>query len=513
VNRAFRLQAAKELRALLPWWAGTIVAMLSCSALSGMVESPHDSYRILLAGILIHVAGAAALGALSIGHEYSHRTLSALLAQPVGRRQLLVIKFTVLAPMLAALGVTGLFALASDPVFLLGAGAAPGSGAPDEIAAEAARRASVFVPAILGLTLAPWLTMMGRGPMAGTVLSLGVPALAWALDQRWLFHAQFVPVAIAASALGAAMTWRGFLRLEAIDGAPGEITLPAFRTRPHQRITARRRQGSLRSLVAKEVRLQRLTFVLSAFYFALWLGIVVARQVVPDFVGPALAPITFLHTGLVLVMAGALASAEERHWSTADWQLLLPISTSKQWAVKVTVAVAIGLGLAVGLPTLLSMMHGGTDDLGFDGEALPALLLICVGALYVSSLSTSGMRALLASFPALAGAALIAVVIFDPISAIEPHVIRPIAQRITPFSGLDRSSVWFALIYVCLLPMLAGFVWLVLAFGRENHRSADRSLRKVGSQLGWIAAYAIGGILVLAFVNALLEAGMRPFPR
>ena len=73
----------KEIRALLPLWLGC-VALVWISAVG-------DRFWFR-AGFLAYLLGSAALGALSIGHEYTNRTLSLLLSLPVSRRRMFAMK-------------------------------------------------------------------------------------------------------------------------------------------------------------------------------------------------------------------------------------------------------------------------------------------------------------------------------------------------------------------------------------------------------------------------------------
>ena len=53
---------------------------------------------------------------------------------------------------------------------------------------------------------------------------------------------------------------------------------------------------------------------------------------------------TLLHAGAIPLLAGSLASAEERQLGTRDWQGLLPVAAWRQWAVKVAVVLLLSLG-------------------------------------------------------------------------------------------------------------------------------------------------------------------------
>src|SRR5436309_504960 len=92
--------ARKELRALIGAWL-TIAAGVLIGELPGF-----DGLREL--SIVGYAAGAAALGALSIGHEYRCGTLAQLLVQPAPRTRLFAVKMGVLALLLSALAVVAL---------------------------------------------------------------------------------------------------------------------------------------------------------------------------------------------------------------------------------------------------------------------------------------------------------------------------------------------------------------------------------------------------------------------
>ncbi len=68
----FPFAVTKEIRALLPTWLVCIVAVVAVGALGDP--------RLYALGLLVYGLGSVALGALLIGHEYTHRTLALLLS-------------------------------------------------------------------------------------------------------------------------------------------------------------------------------------------------------------------------------------------------------------------------------------------------------------------------------------------------------------------------------------------------------------------------------------------------
>ena len=141
------------------------------------------------------------------------------------------------------------------------------------------------------------------------------------------------------------------------------------------------------------------------------------------------------------------------------------------------------------------------------------LFALCAGALYVSSVSTSGMRAFLASFPAIALAALGGGLLLAPVGFGSSLLFKSIAPGLTPFSGLDRHDVGQIMQFFVVVPILAVLAALLLRFANRNHRSAERSAATIRWQIEMMLVGAIGGVVLVAFTEALLEAGMRPFPR
>ena len=62
-----------------------------------------------------------------------------------------------------------------------------------------------------------------------------------------------------------------------------------------------------------------------------------------------------------LLLAGSLASAEERQLGTLEWHALLPMSARTQWMVKVGVTVGVACALGMALPTALASMMGSRE--------------------------------------------------------------------------------------------------------------------------------------------------------
>ena len=435
LSRVLPLPVAKEVRALLPVWLGCLAALVWLAAL-GATEVAHGL------GLFIYGGVSVTLGALSIGHEYTHRTLAQLLSQPVPRARLFLVKQSVLAVML----------------FILAAATWGTVVYPTRVTA-------VIVPlaVLCGLCLAPWLTMLCRNPLAGAVLPIPIAGWTWLLVDVFVAAPMkvtvFSRVIVGLCAVAAVLGWRTFMRLEARDGRGPQVHMQW--SAPDVVASARRRHP-VWSLVRKEAGLQQMTFVVVAIYLV---GSLRLLSHVPDFMADVHAGTTAFYSGMLALLIGSLASAEEREYGTLESQLLLPIASSTQWLVKVGIALGLAVLFGVALPALIVGFRGRTVRIN-EWYAC-AILILTVTGLYVSSLCTTGIKALLLS--------MLAALLVLPVFVQFAHGVRHLTT--------SRAA------------MLAGFLILVLWFALDNHRSAERVAWRIARQV-----FVMAGCVVLAGV-------------
>jgi len=478
--------AIKELRALWLAWLAIVVWIVA----SDVLAFPP------LIGMATYFLGAVVLGALSVGHEYSHHTLALLLSQPARRERVLLVKLGVLAAMLLALA-----AVAHLVAFR-------------HIRAPESEKLAAFVlPVVGGLFVAPWLTMVCRNPLGGAVFTLVIPGVLHVIgDLLGLgMYARSAEAdrlrmgilswgAISFCVLGAVMTWRMFRRLEAIDGRGPDVRLPQWlrwRTTTRTETTAFRNRHPLWLLATKELRLQQLAFVVAGLYVLGSLGVVSLSRLTPQ-QSAVFDVLTTFYALLIAVLIGSLASAEERQLGTLAWQLLLPIATAKQWAVKVAIAFGLALPLALGLPALMAFLHPTADMIRFSEHVfqppvMVAVILLIAVSLYVSSLCTSGLWTLLISVPAIFGATQFVKFLGDELG---PRVFG--VFRLIAIGGADQIP-FKSLIAL----LLTGFLVLILRFGLINHRSTERPAGRVSKQVIWMAAYVTLGVVLVTGLAGL----------
>ena len=496
-----RIQLWKELRALLPWWAVLVPMVAVLGAMSQVERLPRENgIRFLLAAGFVYVAGSAALGALSFGHDYAHRTLGPLLALPVSRKRLLVLKASVLVPLLGLMGLVAVLTLDIQNRLFIRYG----------VFNEPAYQLMILGPMLAGALLAPWLTLVARGALAGAVFSIAIPVLIWMVCNSFLLGTDVVwRITLALAAFGGVMTVRTFIRQESIEGPSAELALPGWLKRSDRTVAVPRTGPPHWVAVAlrKELRLQQMTFVVAGLFAATWALILFARWADANvYLGPSLYAVSSLYGGVVAIMAGALPAAEERHFGTADWQILMPVAAWKQWLLKCTVAVGLAMLLTLGLPALLNRLLPA-PDVQFYWEMVLVVLFFSVTGLYVSSISPTGLRAILGTAPAIAAISIGSAAFFQPLTVIVRDLVLDSGlDLVEPRSLTSADAKTAGLLTLLTLSTCLSAVVLTMAF--QNYRSAERSGHRLFRQAAVILITAIVAGVAFTTVSTFLALGV-----
>ena len=374
-----------------------------------------------------------------------------------------------------------------------------------------------LMPLLCGLFLAPWLTMACRSAIAGAVFALTIPGILLVVGEllgiatygygavMQAFRMAFVWVGtLGLCAVGAVMSWRMFTRLEAIEGAGQDVRLPRWLktgSAAGASATQLTRHHPVWLLVKKEIRLQQLPLVLTAFYVLEWLVAVSLASVSDVKYGYLFSGLTMLHIGLLPILIGSFASAGERQLDTLQSQLLLPMAAWKQWAVKVGVVFGSAVVLGMVLPAVLlsfSRSDGVSAMPLTESETVMfAVLLLAAGSLYISSLCRSGLWALLMSLPAVVGSQLFLQLSFE-------WLAKPSFAIVTRLSGRPMPRFFYFVPPRALSVLLiGGVIALALRFAFINHRSADRPATRVWTQVIVMATFVAAGIIAGAAWQAL----------
>ncbi|HSG01442.1 MAG TPA: hypothetical protein VLA20_09935 [Vicinamibacterales bacterium] len=499
----------KELKALVAAWALVLSAVITAGFTEGGLLVP-----------VIAAVGMVGLGAWSIGHEYSHRTLPLLLSQPVGRPTIALTKAMSVTPLLVTVSAAAMALSrdASGPIMIGTAFAAALSLAPWLTMLSRSARGGIFFTFALGLL---WVMV---GIRAGEAIAVREPG-RWADPlgfADYFVYGGFAVMFCVAGVLG----WRRFQSLSALDERSEHLALPVFGLGRHRaKAMTSRVRHPLVALLRKELGLQMPVFMLSTVYLLAWVGGWFLR---PSARETLLMVVTMLHGGLVPLLAGALASAEERRFGTRATQLLQPVSARVQWTVKAVVVVGLAVVLALGLPAALDLFDPAVLsergvrrlEIGWSIRTLLPVVAV-VGmlaglALYVSSLAGNSLHALLGSIAASAAlsigldaglrsaywrgwhqAAVLEVLTERRELIRTPEVWGALSEYWRDSTHANEILNWGAAFI-----LVAGGLWLFLRFGYENHRFDDQRLWRIGVQVG---------ALLLVPVVALGLYGLLPW--
>ena len=473
----------KEARALLPTFVAIAAALVAATLLD---------VRAAALIMMVFAWGVVMLGAQSIGHEYSNRTLSLLLAQPCSRSGILARKAIVLIPLVVALT-------------LLTALCLPGEGL-QPLRQSGLPQTMLVLAAICAVSLAPLLSMLGRGTLAGTVFAIGIPGLVELIAEYsgtaiygfnaaapvFAFKLSLVRSSMfcicAAAAIG---TWWQFSRLEGVEGHQ-PLQLPSLLGRGRTAAAGKvSRQNPFVALIRKELHLQQISLVVVSLYVLVWLALWVVQHQAPEAPRVPLSPLTLMYLALLSMLIGSVASAEERQLGTLPSQLLLPIAAWKQWAIKAAIAIALAILLATALPQLLYTGLPLADDQlppRLVRELLIAVVMLTAISLYVSSLCATAVRAMVASIPAaLLSRIYTAFVANVVINVVFQAAFLEAGRRSLPRSQIERIQA--ASSYAMLFAATA-VVILMLRFAFLNHRSGEQRIGVIVAQAAILIAVA-----------------------
>lgn len=488
MRTAAAVQWWKEFRELLPIWCLTVAVMGVSWALMNPDVLPFDGLyswavkedagQMFVTGLCFYAAGAVILGALSIGQEYSNNTLSQLLIQPSRRTRVLRIKLLVLSALLISLGGWAFVIWRNEPWL--------------SFTTDLQKVTALAVPLASGLFLAPWLTMVGRSALAGAVLASVLPAVTYLTMPGWLWW----PTGLTLVAFAAGMTWRTFSRLEVGGNSWRAMEVITASGWPRSQSMAVKARSAFSALLSKELQLHRLTFMTCGVYLVLC-----AFRVVSDAVAPlsVLSQARFdqLYGVLLPMVAGAVAIAEERRLRVHEWQVLLPVAAWKQWVMKAGVSVSLALVLGFALSALI-------DNGSYRPPVTPGVtVLFCAAALYMSSISSSVLRALMATGPVAAATFLTAVTVLELVDLGQPVRWLTHALQATQldYETYSRWIGWFVYAPTALITLL------LARFSFLNYRRPADS-RAIRRQFGWLLVGGIG-LLVSVGINSYLLALFR----
>jgi hypothetical protein len=385
----------KETRLLLPAWIAALV-VVTMPVWPGLDWG--DAKPVLLI-----IFGAAILGlALSpFGQEMSLGTFGLLLVQPEDRRRFWRVKTGLLAVALGS--VWALFALClwmrvwvnGDDLDML--------------------KGSLLIT-LLAFSGGLWSTLLLRDIVTSLSFACVVPMAICAATLLTVGHwidpesSRFSNIlsCVLAVYLAAGFLWarRLFLGAQEVAWSGGQIPLAGVRVAPLRWLAfeIKGRQNRWTALVRKELQLQEVTMFLIPIMALLHLAALAICHFSPQWIGKEqmkemlLGAIPCVWLGVVPLLIGCVVVAEERRLNTLDNLLCLPISKRASFAVKLAVALALGIVVGGIIPWFLLGM-GGVRPGGFGLQiAVEVAAAITVVAFYASTMSRGVLQAIPTAF-------------------------------------------------------------------------------------------------------------------
>ena len=385
---------------------------------------------------------------------------------------------------------------------------------------ESARFPAVILPMLCGLFLAPLMTMICRSTLAGMIFSGTVMAVTWfvTLAIAWfgfgvepeaaehMILGRWTLAMIVLCPLAGLLGWRRFAQLEATETASPALQLPRWLRSAH----GARLHSPLHALAVKEVHLQQ--------WRSSWL-------VSTSSGGPSLWAAT-LHciAGDIPGRGGDAAvlhgpghhdwSARKRRGTTA-WHGRLAVAPAHAGLAAVDGEgrrrPRLALLLGVGLPVLLIQLtpHDGFRAIRMSADLTVLIVLLTASSVYISSLSSSGVRAMVLSLPIGMAVAYFVQMVSRALRWVTLQLAGPlmadiVTGAIAPSSVDPADVVIFAAraFSLTLAPLL---LW----FGFVNHTSPERTVRRIFQQVASIAFLITTGIVLVAGVLAFYELRSR----
>ena len=485
----------KEIRLLLPVWLGALGFVLAGYATHWILPKKTAQFVFTLAVL----ASGLMLGLTPFGQELKTGTLVGLLMQPVSRGRLLTLKL-------------GLVLAAVVSVWAVAASLNPGKTAADLGGGSSIQVAVPSAQLLFGLIVLAtgglWTTLLCRQTSPAFWLTLLAP-LGLVLMADW-FAFDLWWMAGIYSAAGLVLAIVLFLRWQEVPQTAARFFAQANTEVPVSGFGLfTRRRGTWSALWAKELLLHREGLLVALTLLALHLAAMMGDRFrlfadISSAGGTSIRELSrhcFVLWLIVPIFIGCRAVAEERRMNTLAGLWCLPVSRTRQTALKLVCALLLGClfgGVAPWLLEQVRALFGLESPLlgrnsGWDvlGQLAGISALLVVVSFYASTLS----RQMLQAF----GLTLVA----GGFMALSFVVFFPIALEVVPWSGkLGLALGW---------PLLCAAV-LILIFRNARRVDVGSSdlLRNFGS-LGGTLVFA--SALSTAIHHRVWDAVLNPEPR
>jgi len=475
----------KEIRLLLPAWVLTLLLAVLPPLWHRQTSDSSDFMAPLFFGILI-------LCASSFGREFSLGTFSSMMAQPFSRKHYWFTKVGVLLVALLSALLVSLQSVVLLHVTFAGDG-------------PTAITVGMFLLSAVAGGL--WLALLVRQIIAVIWLIVLIPLIACLPVLLVLSHFNAADktventlnaVLLVYSVGGITASWLIFRRAQDAPWSGGTISLPDWMSAsmPLSSSATRLRQPPLRALIRKEFHFNQAPLLGVGVLFLLYLGVVGLRFLHRHPLDAYWRDMndTLRAFGILWVIAplviGCTSIAEERKLGMLEGQLCMPVSSRRQFMVKLGFILIIGgllsAGLLLGVERLGEVI-GLSPDLNSTGSVaavVAGMMAVALISFFASSLTRNILQALPVTIAVVVGLALI-FVFFDRISGFDNFFLIP------------GFRFWNPLLPILLTVIPLVFVLPWLAY--RNFRCLHETRR-----IWWRNGIALASVLVFAMVASLI---------
>jgi ABC-type transport system involved in multi-copper enzyme maturation permease subunit len=489
----------KEIRLLLPAWITAMLLAIVPGVFNIAWEFSTSDSSVFIFVQLIFAAGVLFLGINSFGEELNYNTFSVMLAQPMKRPRIWLVKVVTLATAFVSVWLTGILLASwqSGVLRLLWHPHYPWVHLHPEFSGAFE---FITLATLVAFSGGLWTTLLLRqiaGAFWFTLLTpLAIVLGISAVFQDWIVLGKSINTFIVAalvlySVAGFLLAWRLFMRAQDVQWTGGEISLPHYQRTSELRAGARapRPRHWLSALAWKELQLHQGAFLIAAIILVLHLTAYFIRMFHPHTQNPDLQFVFEAIWTLWLMMPlliGAAAIAEERRMGTLEPQLCLPASRGKQLFVKFCMAL------------VLSLIFGALMPLVIERNNLldywQRIFLIAAGIFLVSFYASSLARTTL---QAIGWAILLALVIYNAV--LFPASSGPQFA----YYGNSELALLKQHLDAAILPIVLG--WLTFSNFRHLNQNWKFWLRNF---LAILAAF-VCAIVVADLICFLRELGRR----
>jgi hypothetical protein len=398
----------KEVRALLWPWCAVVIAG------AAPIVLPHSYAEPL--SFMSFFFGTTLLATLSLGDEFRHRTLSLWLSQPMSRIELWAEKTMVMCAAVLSAGLLNMWVMFSVTW--------PDLRVTYRVAAIAY---VIFVMASATFWILAVRSTLGSLALFSCILFGGSLFSGGNADLRVATQVAAIAVISILTICFAPLTlWLGARKLARfqVTGASADndmlTTGPALAPEFMVKLFRCRPSGAFLNLIRKEFRLVRPLWLIGLLV-VLYTACLAMLRLFPS--PPVREPRTVVEWALlgplvsiciaVAGLAGILSVGEEKTSGTHAWHMTLPISTRRQWLIKLLMAMFAGIACAVVFPVLTMIAGGavwGSPFMFVDPQSLPNVLgifaVLTFSCFWCACAANGTVRAAIWAFPVMAAVAL-----------------------------------------------------------------------------------------------------------